>query len=207
MDMSTLNFNYFDVTIASIVVILGIKGMMNGFVKELFGLLGLVGGVYVASRSANSAAAFIDKNFYHTDSATLLQLIGFITILAIVWIAAVAIGSLFSSLTKASGLGFINRLFGFILGGGKYFLIFALIVTALSNVTLVKDNLGKYVNDSLLYPYLREAGSFLINIDPKAFQHQNNNTTTVAPALSVSSVESNLSAAMDTNNINTSHKQ
>ncbi|MEA3455921.1 MAG: CvpA family protein [Campylobacterota bacterium] len=207
MDMSTLNFNYFDVTIASIVVILGIKGMMNGFVKELFGLLGLVGGVYVASRSANSAAAFIDKNFYHTDNATLLQLIGFIAILAIVWIAAVALGSLFSSLTQASGLGFINRLFGFILGGGKYFLIFALIVTALSNVTLVKDNLEKYINDSLLYPYLREAGSFLINIDPKAFQHQDNNTTTAAPVLSVSSMESNLSAAIDTNDTNTSQKQ
>ncbi len=199
MDMSTLNFNYFDVTIASIVVILGIKGMMNGFVKELFGLLGLVGGVYIASRSANTAAAFIDKNFYHTDNATLLQLIGFVAILAIVWIAAVALGSLFSSLTQASGLGFINRLFGFILGGGKYFLIFALIVTALSNVTLVKDNLEKYVNNSLLYPYLREAGSFLINIDPKAFQYSESNTTAALPASSISSMDINLSAVVDTN--------
>ncbi len=200
MDMSTLNFNYFDVVIASIVVILGIKGMMSGFMKELFGLLGLVGGVYIASRSADAAAAFIDKNFYHTDNATLLQLIGFVTILAIVWIAAVAVGSLFSSLTQASGLGFINRLFGFILGGGKYFLIFALIVTALSNVTLVKDNLEKYVNGSLLYPYLREAGSFLINIDPSAFQQSESNVTAVLPAASsISSPDNNLSTIADTN--------
>lgn len=197
--MSTLNFNYFDMIIASIVVILGIKGMMNGFIKELFGLLGLVGGVYIASRSANAAAAFIEKNFYHTDNATLLQLIGFITVLAVVWIAAVAIGSLFSSLTQASGLGFINRLFGFILGGGKYFLIFALIVTALSNVTLVKDNLEKYVSNSLLYPYLKEAGSFLINIDPKAFQYHESNTTAVLPVSSISSMDKNLSAIVDTN--------
>jgi len=202
MDMSTLNFNYFDVVIASIVVILGIKGMMSGFMKELFGLLGLVGGVYIASRSADAAAAFIDNNFYHTDNATLLKLIGFVTILTIVWIVAVAIGSLFSSLTQASGLGFINRLFGFILGGGKYFLIFALIVTALSNVTLVKDNLEKYVSNSLLYPYLREAGSFLINIDPRAFQQSQSNVTAVLPdASSISSLEmeNNSSAIMDTN--------
>ncbi len=208
MDMSTLSLNYFDVTIASIVVILGIKGMMNGFVKELFGLLGLVGGVYIASRSANTAAAFIDKNFYHTDNATLLQLIGFIAILAIVWITAVAIGSLFSSLTQASGLGFINRLFGFILGGGKYFLIFALIVTALSNVTLVKDNLEKYVNNSLLYPYLKEAGSFLINIDPKAFQYSESNATAVLPASSISPMDTNLSTVTDTSlDTNLSQKQ
>ena len=56
----------------------------------------------------------------------------------------------------------------FIAGGGKYFLIFALIVTALSNVTLVKDNLEKYVKDSVLYPYLKEAGAYLINLDTSA---------------------------------------
>ncbi len=207
MDMSTLNFNYFDVIIASIVVILGIKGMMNGFVKELFGLLGLVGGVYIASRTANTAADFVDKNFYHTDNATLLQLIGFVAVLAIVWIGAVALGSLFSSLTQASGLGFINRLLGFIIGGGKYFLIFALIVTALSNVTLVKDNLEKYVSNSLLYPYLKEAGSFLINIDTKNFQFNDSNSTAVSPITSVPSIstlvvqENNLSITITDENI------
>lgn len=180
MDTAALNFNYFDIVIAAIVIILGIKGMINGFVKELFGLIGLIGGVYIASRSADTAAAFIDKNFYHLDNYAALQLIGFVAILAIVWAIALAIGSLFSSLTQASGLGPINRLFGFIVGGGKYFLIFALIVTALSNVTLVKDNLEKYVNNSILYPYLKQAGSYLINLDPKSLGYRENNMT-VAP--------------------------
>ena len=174
MDMSTFDFNYFDAVISAIVVILGIKGMMNGFAKEFFGLLGLVGGVYIASRTAVAAGQFIDKNFYHMENAAALQLIGFVAVLAIVWIGAVAIGSLFSTLTQASGLGPINRLLGFIVGGGKYFLIFALIVTALSNVTLIKENLSKYVNDSILYPYLVKTGSYLINLDPKAFQSVEN---------------------------------
>ncbi|RLA76483.1 MAG: CvpA family protein [Epsilonproteobacteria bacterium] len=182
MDMSTFDFNYFDVTIATVVIILGIKGMINGFIKELFGLLGLVGGVYIASRNANAAATFIDKNLYHLENSTALQLLGFISILVIVWIIAIAVGSLFSSLTQASGLGFINLLLGFVIGSGKYFLIFALIVTALSNITLVKDNLGKYVNDSLLYPYLKEAGSYLINIKAKQFQYHESNSTVVLPA-------------------------
>lgn len=83
-------------------------------------------------------------------------------------------------------MGFLNRLFGFILGGGKYFLIFALIITALSNVTLVKDNLEKYVKDSVLYPYLKESGAYLINLDPATLgitttdisQEQNTSTET-----------------------------
>lgn len=165
-NFSMMDFNYFDVTIASIVLILGIKGFMNGFIKEVFGLMGLVGGVYFASRLADTAATFIDTNFIHLENPALLKLIGFLAILILIWSAATILGSLFSKLTNQSGLGFLNRLFGFIAGGGKYFLIFALIVTALSNVKLVKDNLEKYVSDSVLYPYLQEAGSYLINLDP-----------------------------------------
>ncbi|HSR74699.1 MAG TPA: CvpA family protein, partial [Sulfurovum sp.] len=98
-------------------------------------------------------------------NTSLMKLIGFMAILIIVWTGATLLGAILSKLTSESGLGFLNRLFGFIAGGGKYFLIFALIVTALSNVTLVKESLEKYVKDSVLYPYLKEAGSYLINLD------------------------------------------
>ena len=160
-----MDFNYFDVTIAAIILILGIKGFMQGFIKEAFGLVGLVAGVYFASRLSDTAAQFIDTNFLHLENQSLLKLVGFLAILILIWLGATILGSIFSKLTNQSGLGFLNRLLGFILGGGKYFLIFALIVTALSNVTLVKDNLEKYVKDSVLFPYLTEAGAYLINLD------------------------------------------
>ena len=164
-NFSMMDFNYFDVTIAAIVLILGIKGFMQGFIKEVFGLVGLVAGVFFASRYASDAAAFITANFLQIENESLLKLIGFLFILIIIWLSATILGSIFSKLTNQSGLGFLNRLFGFVAGGGKYFLIFALIVTALSNVTLVKDNLEKYVKDSVLYPYLKEAGAYLIKLD------------------------------------------
>ena len=152
---------------------------MNGFIKEVFGLAGLVTGVYFASRFAETAATFIDTNFLHLENTALLKLLGFLAILIIIWLSATILGSIFSKLTSASGLGFVNRLFGFIAGGGKYFLIFALIVTALSNVTLVKDNLEKYVQDSVLYPYLKAVGSSVINIDPKVLGLESSSTTEV----------------------------
>ena len=174
-----IDFNYFDITIGAIVLILGIKGFMNGFIKEVFGLVGLIGGVYFASRFAPTAATFIDTNFLHLENTALLKLLGFLAVLIIIWLSATILGSVFSKLTSASGLGFINRLFGFIAGGGKYFLIFALIVTALSNVTLVKDNLEKYVQDSVLYPYLKAVGSSVINLDPKTIGLETSSTTEV----------------------------
>lgn len=160
-----MDFNYFDVSIASLILILGIKGFINGVIKELFGFFGLVGGVYFASRLADTAGEFIETHFIALQNPSLLKLIGFLSVLVLIWLGVMLLGSIFSKLTEASGLGFLNRLFGFVVGGGKYFLIFALIVTALSNVTLVKDNIGKYVKDSLLYPILLEAGTSLIKID------------------------------------------
>ena len=178
-NFSMIDFNYFDVVIAAIVLLLGIKGFMHGFIKEIFGLLGLIGGVYFASRLAGTAAEFIDTNFLHLENVALLKLIGFLAILIVVWLGATILGSIFSKLTSASGLGFLNRLFGFIAGGGKYFLIFALIVTALSNVSLVKDNLEKHVQDSILYPYLKKAGSYLINLDPSKIGLESTSTAEV----------------------------
>ncbi len=178
-NFSMIDFNYFDITIGAIVLILGIKGFMNGFIKEVFGLVGLVGGVYFASRLAGTAADFIDANFLHLENTALLKLLGFLAILIIIWLSATILGSIFSKLTSASGLGFLNRLFGFIAGGGKYFLIFALIVTALSNVKLVKDNLEKHVQDSVLYPYLKAAGSSIINIDPATLGLEKSSATEV----------------------------
>ncbi|SFZ97650.1 Colicin V production protein [hydrothermal vent metagenome] len=178
-NFSMINFNYFDVTIGAIVLILGIKGFMNGFLKEAFGLVGLIGGVYFASRLSGDAAQFIDKNLLHMDNMPLLKLLGFIAILVIIWSLATILGSVFSKLMSNSGFGFLNRSFGFILGGGKYFLIFALIVTALSNVTLIKDNLEKHVHDSILYPYLKMVGSTVIHLDPKSIGLENSNTVDV----------------------------
>ena len=174
-----VDFNYFDVTIGAIVLILGIKGFLNGFIKEVFGLIGLIGGVYFASRLSTDAAAFIDSTFIHIENTALLKLLGFLAILIIVWLSATILGSIFSKLTSASGLGFINRFLGFVAGGGKYFIIFALIVTALSNVTLVKDNLEKYVKDSMLYPYLVKVGSSIIHLDPKSLGLESTSTAEV----------------------------
>ena len=168
--------------VGTIVIILGIKGMMNGLIKELFGLAGLIGGVYVASRMAEEIGEMIDRELFHIDNPAALKLLGFMAVFAGVWIVAIMVGAIFSRLIKMSGLGFVNGLFGFIFGGGKYFLVFALIITALSNVTLFKENVSQHLDDSVLYPYLKEAGSYLINIDNDVTPKIDINATTAMPS-------------------------
>lgn len=206
MDFAVTDFNYFDVTIGAIVLILGIKGLINGFIKEVFGLVGLVAGVYFASRFSETAAAFIDTNFLHLENTSLLKLIGFLAVLTIIWVGATLLGSIFSRLSDASGLGFLNRLFGFIAGGGKYFIIFALIVTALSNVALIKDNLEKYVKESVLYPYLKATGSYLINLDTSALGLDSSKIAETAKEI-VDAKDANLSDGLQSENNTTVQNQ
>jgi membrane protein required for colicin V production len=168
--LSMVEFNYFDAVIGAIILILGIKGFVNGFIKEIFGLAGLVGGVYFASRLSEKAADFIASNFVQLNNTALLNLLGFFVILIIIWFSVTLVGMLISKLVNLSGLGFINRLLGFVTGAGKNFIIFALIITALSNVSLINNKLEKHVADSQIYPYLKEAGSYLINLDPESFE-------------------------------------
>ncbi|MDD2399214.1 MAG: CvpA family protein [Sulfurovum sp.] len=206
MDFAVTDFNYFDVTIGAIVLILGIKGLINGFIKEVFGLVGLVAGVYFASRFSETAATLIDTNFLHLENTSLLKLIGFLAVLTIIWVGATLLGSIFSRLSDASGLGFLNRLFGFIAGGGKYFIIFALIVTALSNVALIKDNLEKYVKESVLYPYLKATGSYLINLDTSALGLDSSKIAETAKEI-VDAKDANLSDGIPSENNTTVQNQ
>ena len=206
MDFAVTDFNYFDVTIGAIVLILGIKGLINGFIKEVFGLVGLVAGVYFASRFSETAAALIDTNFLHLENTSLLKLIGFLAVLTVIWVGATLLGSIFSRLSDASGLGFLNRMFGFIAGGGKYFIIFALIVTALSNVALIKDNLEKYVKESILYPYLKATGSYLINLDTSALGLDSSKIAETAKEI-VDAKDANLSDGLPSENNTTVQNQ
>ena len=63
MDFVTL----FDVVIVSLVLILGIKGVISGLIKEIFGLIGLIGGIVVASRFGIKVGHLISDNIYKMD--------------------------------------------------------------------------------------------------------------------------------------------
>ncbi len=161
------DLNQLDLIIGSIVILIGIKGFMNGFFKEIFGLIGIVLGIFLASRLSTVMASFIGDYLLHIENKALLTLGGFFVVLALVWIGTLSVGTLLSKLTNASGLGIVNNILGFIAGGGKYFIIFAIIITALSNISLLKGTMSKYTNNSILYPYLLKTGTFLIHLDPQ----------------------------------------
>ena len=141
----------FDVVVVSLVLILGIKGVISGLIKEIFGLVGLIGGIVVASRFAAKAGQIISDKVYKLDGDTVVFFAAFL-----------------SKLVGLSGLGFLDKLGGFVVGSAKIFLVFAVLIVTVSNIQVLNNKIEPYFAGSKLYPVLLETGKWIMNVDVKA---------------------------------------
>jgi len=149
---------------------LGVKGIFRGFVKETFGLIGIIGGIYVASRYAQSAGEFLDAHLFHLQNKNSLYLIGFIAALIVFWLFAVAIGSMLGKLVSSSGLGVVDRVLGFFVGAAKVFMIFSIIIYVLNSIPVFKASVENIFKGSIMYPYFTSMGAKIVQFDPGLLQ-------------------------------------
>jgi len=163
------NINYFDIIILGLVTLLGLKGLFRGFIKEFFALVGLVGGVFVASRFASVTGELIATLIPIENNNTML-LLGFVASLILFWIVAFIIGNIISKVFSLSGLGIFDRFLGFVFGAGKIFLLLSIIIYALSQVELINNKLEKMTKESIAYPLLKQSGAFIIKLDTTKLQ-------------------------------------
>jgi len=165
------NINIFDIVVLSLVALLGLKGLFRGFTKEFFGLVGIVGGVFVSSRIANTMGTFIN-NIIPMENENTVLLAGFIFSLVIFWIIAYVLGTILSKVFTLSGLGIFDRILGFSFGAGKIFLLFSIIAYAVTQVKSINDNLAPKMKNSIVFPILKDTGSYIIKLDTSNFQQE-----------------------------------
>ncbi len=160
-------FSYFDLIIGAIVILLGLKGLIDGFIKEAFGLVGIIGGIYVGSHYGQNIGEFINQNIFQIKNPAALTFVGFLVTLTAFWLAMLLLGKLFAKLSSASGIGPIDKIAGFLFGAAKVFLILSVIVFAVSNIEAAKNIVDKYTKNSLLFPLMEKTGSYIIKLNPK----------------------------------------
>jgi len=159
------NFSMFDLISLALVLILGIKGIINGFVKEVFGLLGIIGGIYFASRYAHEAGKMINDHIFAFNNQASLYLFGFIAVLIIFWITCIFLGYLIAQALSLSGLGMIDKLAGFVIGSMKIFLVFSVLAVTLSNIEFIKTKIEPYVAKSMMFPLFLDTGKYIVKLD------------------------------------------
>lgn len=157
--------SYFDIVVIILILLLGLKGIINGFFKELFGLVGIVGGIFIASRVAKSVGEILSNIVFKFESSSAINFSGFLTTLLLFWLFMIGVGTMFQKLSSASGLGAVDRIFGFVFSASKFFFIASVIIYATHNVKAIKINLDKIMKDSLTYPVFVEVGSMIMKLD------------------------------------------
>lgn len=160
-----MEFNYFDLVVCIIVLLLGLKGIINGFFKEVFGLLGIVGGIFVASRAGNFVGQYLSDLIFKFENSAAINFTGFLVTLAVFWLFMISVGFVFKKLSSMSGLGAMDKILGFVFGAGKFFLIFAVIAHVAYNVKAVKGSVDSLMSDSFMFPVLVETGGYIMKLD------------------------------------------
>lgn len=161
-----MEFSYFDIVVSIIVLFLGLKGIINGFFKELFGLLGIVGGIFIASRVGDDVGQVISDSVFKFENSAAIGFTGFLVTLAIFWLLMVVVGLIFKKLSSVSGLGIFDKILGFVFSAGKFFLIAAVISYAAYNIKAMRTNIDSMMQNSFVFPVLVEVGSVIMKLDP-----------------------------------------
>ncbi len=154
----------FDVIVLTLITLLGLKGLLRGFIKEAFALFGIVGGVFVASRVSSQVGEIVD-NIIPFDNNNTMLLVGFIVALIVFWVLAYIVGIALSKVFKLSGLGMFDRALGFVFGAGKVFLLFSIIAFAISSIEAINKKLEVKLSKSIVFPLLKDTGAYIIKLD------------------------------------------
>ena len=190
-----MDFNYFDIIAAIIILLLGLKGILNGFFKETFGLIGIIGGIFVASRVGSEVGHYLSDMLFNFSNNSAIDFTGFLVTLAVFWLFMVLIGSAFKKLSSLSGLGPIDRILGFIVGASKFFLIASVIAYAVYNVKVIKSTLDSALKTSVLFPIFVETGKYIMKIDPTEITKDINTTVSQKSANLQKKIENNITAS------------
>lgn len=163
--------NWFDAIVVGLIILFGLRGLTNGIMKEIFGILGLIGGLWIAVRYKEMAGAWIASKVPALQNAngifsgdTTQTLIGFLAVLFGVWIICLILGEIISKLFKWSGLGFVDRIGGFAFSVAKIFLIFAVIITFARGPMMLNEQTKKFFETSAVAPVLLSVGKWIMDL-------------------------------------------
>ena len=103
--------HWLDIIILLVIVIGGIYGLIRGLVRGLFGILALLGGIWIASRTYIKLATYLPFG-----NTILTNILSFIIIFLIVAIIVTVIGFIIRKIVHFAFLGWIDKIFGLVFG-------------------------------------------------------------------------------------------
>ena len=162
--------NWLDLIIIAFTLIFALKGLSSGLIREIFGIIGMIGGFIIAIKFKAEVGAWISANVYDLNKLGLMDsngteiIVGFVAALFGIWFIALILGELLTKMLSLSGLGIVDRIGGFIFGGAKIFLIFAIIAVFIRSSAFLNKQARPFFENSFTYPYLINTGAWMMGL-------------------------------------------
>lgn len=153
--------NIIDIIILVLLVPSVILGIKKGFISQAASLVGVILGVYLASKMTSAVGAWLTQ--YISVSDQLLNLISFVIIFVLVCWCLALLGKLLEKVFKVIMLGWLNKLFGAVFSVLTFLVIFSLVVALLNGL----NNQFGFLNssafaDSVLYDLLNRVSGVIM---------------------------------------------
>jgi membrane protein required for colicin V production len=143
-----------------------LRGLMRGAISQIFGIAGILGGFIVASHNYQYVGAELTRNFPSIAGAST---VGFIVLFLVTWFCISIAGHFIVRIVRKAGLGFLDRLWGAMIGFGKALL---LAIAIISILTMFAADNSPLLTKSVLVPYVKEASLFLFKLAPGRVQDE-----------------------------------
>ena len=158
--------NPFDIGIAIIFAFCLIRGFFRGFIKEVFSIIGAVGGFYCAGAYYLTVARLLSKwmpNIPYTN------IVGFLIVFLVVFILISLLGIGVRYLVGIVFLGWVDRFCGVVFGAFKGVLIASILLMA---VTTFLPEFEPLIKKSKLYPNVMLVSEKMIDMVPEEMKRK-----------------------------------
>lgn len=201
--MEFMGFHIVDIVIVALVAFLAIKGLVNGFTKELLNFITIVAGIFLAARYNTTVVQLInEQKLVPQIPDDFAKIVGFILILFAVWFVIGVISSIISKLSPEPN-GFISRLLGYILSAARYAFIFSLIVFGVSQSDFFKESATKFKTETQLFAPMSQFGEQILNLDVNKTLLSDSNGTIVDKIVAVATADKNTTTTNNESNLTT----
>jgi len=150
--------NWLDMVIVVVTLLFGMLGLWKGAIKAVFGIAGLIGGIALAGHYYRPFA-----NILSPSGGTWSVIAAYAIILMAIFIIANIIGWFVARLVHITMLGWVDRLFGFILGAAIGTMLCA---AALAIVSKYLPGTEEAVSKSVMARLLMEQFPLLLALLP-----------------------------------------
>ena len=146
-----------------------LRGLVRGAISQIMGVAGILTGFLVASHHYQPVGSFITGQF-PSISGTAAGPLSFILLFLLTWFCIAVVGFWVVRVLHSAGLGFLDRLWGAMIGFGKAFL-FAIVTISFLTLFSFGGN-SPLVAQSMLAPRVRQASQFLFKLAPVKVQEE-----------------------------------